>query len=723
MPLLGVILGLILAAWISVFTLFNDAYLQQPLMTGNLMPTSVYGPAVLLVLIAGATLWRRRDGRKLLSRNDLVAMVVIATAACAWPGTNFLRTFVGSTGNVANLAKTQDHWRTTDALSYTPDGLLLADGQDTPGVTDTLVSGTTTTREIQTDTGTATEQVQVFTTDNVPWSAWWPVLRIWGGLALLLGFASICVGLIVHPQWSRYEKLPYPLVRFLEELTKCQADDQTLRSPPRKGLAQRRRGGGGGGGGGGMPGVLSNKLFWLGLGSVALIHLVNGLFQWNTPSDDGHFIPLTYDFSPLTQLFPNTAEVPGGREQYKITVYFSVVAFVFFIRGDVSFSVGVSNFAWVLLGVAFLSRGESLGNNPIETDAGTLLRAGAFLGFAAMILYLGRRHYGRVAAAALWLKRIEPEHRAGAWAARGLVLCVSAAVWMLAAYAGLDWRLGVLVVGLVMVIVLILARLSAETGMFYLEPNWMPLVVVSAVLGFEGMGPTAFLTVALFSTVIAGAPREPLLGYVVNGLQLSERLGGRRKLGGVGLGMAGVAAAGLGLAFVATLVLSHTRGLSPHDPWGSRWHAALPFDALARRLSDLAAVGRIEEVVAAAESGHFAAAVPDWGALGWLAVGVALVVGCTLARLRVAWWPIHPVLFLVLGSSPALRVGWSFLIGWAIRQAVVRLGGVKAFHATLPLAVGAIAGELLAALGWQACGIGYYLFTGDQPSQFLILPN
>lgn len=718
MPIIGLIFGLILAAWISVFTLFNDAYLQQPLMTGNLMPTSVYGPAVLLVLIAGATLWRRRDGRQLLGRNDLVVMVIIATAACAWPGTNFLRTFVGSTGNVANLAKTQEHWRTTDALSYTPDGLLLANGQDTPGVNDSLVSGTTTTREKTNAQGdTVTEQVQVFSTDNVPWSAWWPVLRIWGGLALLLGLASICVGLIVHPQWSRYEKLPYPLVRFLEELTKPKDSD------PRTGRLSDQSGNSVNNAGRGAPGILSNKLFWLGLVSVAAIHLINGLFQWNAPTEDGRFIPLTYNFEPLIQLFPNTALAPGGKEQYSVTVYFSIVAFVFFIRGDVSFSVGVSNFAWVLLGVAFLSRGESLGNNPIETDAGTLLRAGAFLGFAVMILYLGRRHYGRIAAAALWLRRIEPEHRSGAWAARGLVVCLSAAVWMLAAYAGLDWRLGVLVVGLVMVIVLILARLSAETGMFYLEPNWMPLVVVSAMLGFEGMGPTAFLTVALFSTVIAGAPREPLLGYVVNGLQLSEKLGGRRKLGGVGLGMAGVAAVGLGLAFVATLVLSHTRGLSAFDPWGSRWHAALPFDALARRLSDLAAAGRLEEVVAATDAGHFASAVPDGGALGWLAVGVALVVGCTLMRLRVAWWPIHPVLFLVLGSSPALRVGWSFLIGWAIRQAVVRLGGVKAFHAALPLAVGAIAGELLAALGWQACGVSYYLITGTTPSPFLILPN
>lgn len=712
MPIVGLILGLALAVWISVFTLFNDAYLEQPLMTGNLMPTSVYGPVVLMVLLACAVSVRGLKNKQLFGRRDLVAMVVIASAACAWPGTNYLRTFVGSTGNVANLAKTQDQWRDAEVMEYLPPGVLLADGQDTPGVTDGLNLGVESTAVLVEKNGeVVTEQRQLFALANVPWSAWWPVLRLWGGVALLLGLASVCLGLIVHPQWARYEKLPYPLVRFIEELSKP--------AEPGPGHPLAEANSGGASGGGGRPAILRNKLFWLGLGSVALIHLLNGLWAWNV-----HIvrIPLEYDFTPLKVLFANASRAPGNDEQFKPTIYFSVIAFVFFIRGDVSFSVGFSNFVWLMLGAAFLSRGEALGNNPLETDAGTLLRAGAYLGFAGMILYLGRRYYLSVAASALWINR-SADVRGSAWAAQMMTLCLAGAVWLLAAYAGLDWRLGVVVVLLALIIVLIMARLSAETGMFYLEPNWMPLVVVSAMLGFEGLGPTAFLLVALFSTIIAGAPREPLMGYVVNGLQLAERVGGRKKPGRIGLGMAGVATVTLGLAVVATLVLSYTRGLSAKDPWGTRSHASLPFDSLARRLSDAAALGNLDEVVSSANAGHFAAAAADFGAMGWLAVGIALVVGCTFARLRLAWWPIHPVLFLVLGSSPAIRVGWSFLIGWAIRQAVVRLGGTKAFHAALPLAVGAIAGELLAALGWQLCGSIYYFATGLGPSKYLILPN
>ncbi len=694
MPIVGLILGLVLALWISVFTLFNDSYLLQPLMTGNLMPTSVYGPAVLLVLLTGGGLWRKLGQRQIVGRRDVVVMIVLATAACAWPGTNFLRTFVGSTGNVANLAKVNDHWRSSGAMSHVPDGLLLGDGREMPNVTDTLVAGVEpTTFTTMVDGEEKIEQRQVLSVGNVPWAAWWPVLRTWGGLVLLLGLASVCLGVIVHPQWSRFEKLPYPLVRLIEELTKPkQATDNLLPAANS-----------GGDIGGGRPAILTNRLFWLGLGGVAAIHGVNGLDAW-LGSGGGTFLPLKYNFGPLRELLPNAARAHGSTEQFMPQIFFSVVAFTFFIRGDVSFSVGVSSLVWVALGAVFIANGEPLGNNPIETDGGTLLRAGAYLGFAAMLLYLGRRYYGQIAASALWLRKRDPEQRSGVWAARGLAICLAGMVWMLARYVGLDWRLGLIVVGLVLVMLLILARLSAETGMFYLEPNWMPLVVLSAILGFEGMGPAAFLGVALFSVVITGAPREPLMGYVVNALHLS---GGIRRGGGrggdTGAGVRGHACAG------PHLWPEPARRLGEPRPPRPAVQRPGPTPRRGRRCGETRQHDRL------GQRGPLRRRTAGRGG-DRLVVGRGGVGGGLCAR------SVAPRL---VADPPGVvsRVGWSFLIGWAIRQAVIRLGGVKAFQATLPLAVGAIAGELLAALGWQTCGVVYFFVTGQTPSAFLILPN
>ena len=322
MPTRGIILGLALALWVSLFTFFNDTVIRQPLMTGNLMPTSVYGLLVVLTLCGGWWAASRLPGGG-LSRADLAVMVVLATAACAWPGSNFFRPFVGSVGHPVNLAKSESAWQHNEVFSYVPggsprlapgqvhnwrglgekllqlerdsrvatrprpgsrsdpaidispvllerilvtpadrpvppdvyrpllnrlnlaitretlvdtdltdraaldrlnravlveaypehidpippgNGVLLAGGQEVPDVTGRLVTGS--------------DRREGYRPSNVPWSAWWPVLRLWGGVALCLAVAGLCLAVIVHPQWSRHEMLPYPLVRFVEELTR-----------------------------------------------------------------------------------------------------------------------------------------------------------------------------------------------------------------------------------------------------------------------------------------------------------------------------------------------------------------------------------------------------------------------------------------------------------------------------------------------------------------------
>src|SRR5262249_15373696 len=90
----------------------------------------------------------------------------------------------------------------------------------------------------------------------LPWGKWWPTLRLWAGAALLLGIASLCMALVVHPQWSKRELLPYPVTRFVEE------------------IAERREGSL-------LPQVAYSKLFWLGCIAMMFLHGVNGLHAWN----------------------------------------------------------------------------------------------------------------------------------------------------------------------------------------------------------------------------------------------------------------------------------------------------------------------------------------------------------------------------------------------------------------------------------------------------------
>jgi len=60
---------------------------------------------------------------------------------------------------------------------------------------------------------------------------------------------------------------------------------------------------------------------------------------------------------------------------------------------------------------------------------------------------------------------------------------------------------------------------------------------------------------------------------------------------------------------------------------------------------------------------------------------------------------------------------------WPLKRAVMRAGGVKAYRAVLPFLVGMIAGEVLAAFGWNIVGVIYYPNTQLPPPNIRILPG
>jgi len=72
----------------------------------------------------------------------------------------------------------------------------------------------------------------------------------------------------------------------------------------------------------------------------------------------------------------------------------------------------------------------------------------------------------------------------------------------------------------------------------------------------------------------------------------------------------------------------------------------------------------------------------------------------------------------VWGAWPLSWFGLSFLIGWLIRTAVVRLFGEAAAQRAKPMMIGLIAGELVGLVIWMLVGWVYYLATGIAPKPY-----
>lgn len=467
--------------------------------------------------------------------------------------------------------------------------------------------------------------------------------------------------------------------------------------------------------------ILRNRIFWTGFVLIAAYHVYNGLAAWYPalPAFSGRI-----NIAPLSVLFPNARQVTNSYGVFSPPIYFSVIAFAFFLDSRISLSLGLSNLAWVMFGAFLIGNGMQVGNSLMGAQNANFIRFGAYVGIAVMILYTGRRFFRDAVLATLGIGSGAQVPPYVAWAGRGLAAATAAAVWGLYT-TGLSMFWSLLLTGTVLLVFLVMGRMVAETGLFFLKPQWMPVGIFTAMFGFEMIGPTQYILMALACTLLLGDPRETLMPFILNGLKLGESAPGGDSRGGTGR----LGAALLLMVFVSffvagavTMTTQYNRGLSS-DTFGNRSIPAVPFQFLDRQVSELASRGMLSEVTAATAAGTPFRPSPEPGALPWIFGGVAVVLLFAFARLRFSKWPFHPVIFLVWGTVPIIRFGTSFLIGWMIKEAVVNTTGAKGFRTLKPLMVGVIAAEVLAAIGWGTVALLYYRNTGLPPINYFIFPR
>ena len=523
--------------------------------------------------------------------------------------------------------------------------------------------------------------------EAVDWHTWWPTLRIWVTLGLLMALACLFLALVVHPQWSRRELLTYPLAQFVAE------------------LARRDEGRA-------LPAIAYTGLFWAGLLVAVSIHGLNGLNTW-LPDWPLPNVPRNLDFSAMATLFPNASRVHGAHMVFSPTLHLAVIAFAFFLNTKISFSVGIAFPLYMAFGALLISQGIAVDRAYLEPTRTHLMRFGAYAAMGLMIIYIGRRYYSQVAGRMLGLS-VGGEQVPGyaVWSARAMVLCCALSVLVLT-WAGLDWVLSSILVAILMLLFLILTRIVCETGMFFVQTSIAPVAVLVALFGVEAIGPTSFVLLALASIMIIGDPRTTWMPYFATALQVFDRSDAARRgaLGRLSWPMMVMVVAGCVVGGAATFAIINQYGaLNTVGLWAAEMLPSMPYDGLQRALAEMDARGTL------VESTVHDGLTSLWGIrlarehYLWIGVGMLLLGGTAWARLRFAWWPLHPVVFLIWGTMPSFRLAVSFLVGWAIKAAVTQVGGARAYHRVLPLMVGVIAGELLVALFWISFGTGYYFW-------------
>jgi hypothetical protein len=528
--------------------------------------------------------------------------------------------------------------------------------------------------------------------EEIPWVAWKRTLLFWIPLIFSMFLAVTGLALVVHRQWSSREHLPYPTIEFARSLL------------PEEGSL--------------ISSIFKNKLFWVGSLIVFGIHMTNYLHVWFPE----YVIPIQtrLNFWPLGEIFP--VMVRGGASQLLDPVlYFTAIGFAFFLSSGVALSLGVAPYLYcICVGIA-ASYGFSVSGGHLRASTFSFLCLGGYTGMFVTICYYGRHYYRTVLKRCLGMRTEDEVEPSAIWGARVFIVAGIAFIVQLT-IVGVDWQIALLYAFGAIIIYTSMARLLAEAGTFFLHAACYPCAMLLGFMGATALGRDQLLILSMVSSLLIIDPRETLMPFAVTALQLGDK--GKQQLGRLAtFGMAAIAL-GLMVAIPVALYWQYQRGaIQTGDWWTVQGIPKEAFNLNTEVARTLEAQGNVELSESLQGWGRFKHLMPQSDLVAMFMLTFSLVLLFTFLRHRFAWWPFHPLIFLVLGTWQSVTMGFSFLLGWAIKQSTMKYGGVILYRKLKPLMIGIVAGEVLAGVVPLIVGAIYYRVTGEPPKPFSILPG
>ena len=508
---------------------------------------------------------------------------------------------------------------------------------------------------------------------NVPWSQWRGPILLWGGYITLLLVATFALSTLLRRQWVENERFPLPLTQV--PITLAGLEDEL-----REGMS-----------------YLRSPYLWAGFGIMFFYTACNGL---------RYFFPVLPDLSVDIPLKAYLSD-PRWGHTWEINFGFSGLCFALalFMDLNVLFSLIVGFF---LLRFQYWF-GEARGLTvdqfyPYTSEQNT----GAMLTYSLVILFLARRFLFSTLRDA-WRGVKSDEVLSPRWSYLVLAAAlVGVGFWARWAGFGVTGPLALTVC--VLLFLLVAMRLRAESG--YTLSSFFNVAnggIQSLLFVFTVMGSVAFFNVqtaifwGFFTMIFFNQACFGLIpGLQVELVALGHRLKLRRGdiVGACFLGIVG------GLVIGGWVYLSSAYSIGANNY------------PIVGNFSQLAAFGYLAPI---ATTDPATSGVSPWGSwfdpqhLAFL-FGAGVTALLSLMRQFYSGFWFHPFGF-ILGTTTMMQDSWgSILCAWAMRLAVLRLGGAVSVRERLyPFAVGCVL-AILAVACVVSCLHGYaYFFNPGAP--------
>jgi len=674
-----VLIGIIFAVVIICGGYFNDEYMQQTYMVGNHLPIFVFGILALIVIGINPLLSKIKK-YSVFSVKELLVIVAFMCAVCCIPNSGFFRTFAPTILLPTHYEKLSPSWQENQVLNYMPKNLMVDPSEDEEHILGDYLKGIST----------ATTHAYLV---DIPWKPWLMPSIKWLSMFAFLMIALIGLSLIFHRQWSTYERLAYPIAEFTSFLLGAKKDSQT-------------------------SSLLKNRIFWIGFFPPFIMYGINGLQIW---FQTFIYIPTRINMWPLMILFPKMSQIEGFSSLVDPIIYPAAIAFAYFLPSDVTLAIGVSHFTYLFVAGTCLNYGIGLTN--VFNGAGTMqgLQFGAYLGMTLILLYTGRAYYLKVFLSSIGISNKESKlESSSVWGFR-IFIVASTIFTILMVREGLAWPFSFAITIMLIIMFTVLSRISAETGMFFVQSFWWPGGILLGLCGTVALGPNMLAIVLLISIIISIDPRESLMPFVVNLLRVSDD--SSLPKGKIASLIGSCVVLGLIVGFVFILWIQYDRGVPMTDVWATYLTPKMTPDILDKEIQLLKANAEFEKAVSLSLKERLLNIKPAKDFLYSIISGFILFMLCAFLRLRISKWPLHPVIFLIWLTYPARAFAFSFFMGWVVKTIVVKFGGGSTYQNLKPLMIGIITGTLLIGLVFMVVGAIYNFITGFVPPGYWIFPG
>ncbi|MFC1715489.1 DUF6785 family protein [Candidatus Poribacteria bacterium] len=475
--------------------------------------------------------------------------------------------------------------------------------------------------------------------------AWLEPVLWWTGFIVVLGFVMLCINVLIRRQWTRNERLSYPIIQLPMAITED----------------------------GGTAKFFRNRLLWIGFSCAAALDVINGLH---------HFFP-AIPHLPVSYLDHNigkhfTSKPWNAVGSLRLPLYPFAVALGFFLPLDLSFSIWffyLFRKAQEVLGAAMGLR--ALPNFPYLNQQSS----GAWVGLFFVALWLGRNHLKTV---------IKCIFRGGSEDAEEPVRYRTAAVGILAGMtllilfclkAGMSLAIILPFFVIFFVLSTAITRMRAELG-----PPTHELVRMNSgnmlidILGSRRVGANNVSIFPLFWFFSGRGYRSHMMPHQLESFKMAENArtkNSRRLVYAMTIAMV---LGGLS-AFWALLHLSFGWGL------------------------DLVPIGHDSGVFRQLQGRLNNPSLTNVPAVGFMGVGFLFTFLLMFIRMRFLWWPLHPAGY-ALSTNFGIDYIWSCLvISSLIKWLVLKYGGMRLHRKTTTFFFGVILGEYCTGGFWSLISV------------------